>query len=278
MRAIAGINLQITDICIGIILTLTPFVLPLFSLLDSNGNIITAATAIFAIVSGFFITDATGNYLRLQTLIAEENASLISISHAIREVIPEKFSEAQKVIDTYMIAQLDIDELDHAIRTSTEFEELISTVGRLVATMPPGNDLLASIQNKKDQLIELNQEITLAAQRNFTSLHWFILFALGGVTGVSMLSIRDGGVLANTIVAAMLLGIEGVLIVLRDMDNNRFLQRKLGFRNPQQVFRALLLPPYYPLSSKMSQRNAGQGGTYRIRNATTSEIISIKLS
>jgi len=266
---LAGINIRKADILIGITLAALPFVIPLFTLrtLDTSGSLVTAVTAVFAVVAGFFIADVTGNYLRLQTLIAEENACFISIAHDVRECVPEKFPEAQTAIDGYMIAQLDIDELDHIVRTSREFEALISTLGLLAAHAPPDHPFLSNIQTKKDELIELNQEITLAARQNLTWIHWFILFTLGGVVGLNMLALRDEGIMLKCIVGAVLLSIEAVIIVLRDMDNNRFLQRKLGFRNPQQVFRALLLPPYYPVTAQLRQRNAGPDGTYRTRDA-----------
>jgi hypothetical protein len=73
------------DILLGACLFLIPFLLPLFGI-STVGALVTPTSSIFAIVAGFFIADAMSNYLRLQTLIAEENASLISMAESAKEV------------------------------------------------------------------------------------------------------------------------------------------------------------------------------------------------
>ena len=77
-------QLSYADILCGFILALIPFIVPQFEFLNVD-TIISATSAIFAIVSGFFIADAMSNYLRLQTLIAQENAALITIAKDVKK-------------------------------------------------------------------------------------------------------------------------------------------------------------------------------------------------
>ncbi|MEN9561358.1 MAG: hypothetical protein RIQ56_631, partial [Candidatus Parcubacteria bacterium] len=74
------------DIALGICLFLVPFLIPAFTVSTDVGTLVTATSAMFAVVAGFFIADAMSNYLRLQTLISEENAALISVADYARKI------------------------------------------------------------------------------------------------------------------------------------------------------------------------------------------------
>ena len=52
----------------------------------------------------------------------------------------------------------------------------------------------------------------------------------------------------SVIVGVILFAIYQVLILLADLDSNKYLARKLGFKTPQYVFRAIGRLPYYPES------------------------------
>lgn len=264
LHPIRSLNLRLGDAAIALILVFVAWLLPLFTL-PEVGSLVSAATAVFAIVAGFFIADATGNYLRLQTLISEENAGHISIAHSLNDVPQGK--PVDDAIDAYLIKQLDLDDLDHMIASAKEFEVLLTTIDQATNELEHERpETVASVHTTTDRLIALNQEITLAARSNLTWVHWGILLVLGALVALSVLAVRDGSLLMYFVAGALLIGELGVLMVLRDVDNNRFLQRKLGYRNPQQVFRALKRPPYYPPNSPMTLRLAGDAGTYRTRN------------
>lgn len=73
-----GWTYYIKDILIAVGIFVAIFILPLFEIGDNLSSLVSATSTVFAIVAGFFIADAMSNYLRLQTLIAEENAALMS--------------------------------------------------------------------------------------------------------------------------------------------------------------------------------------------------------
>jgi hypothetical protein len=266
LRTLRQINISPRDIGMALVVIGVAFFFPLF-VLPETGSLIGATTAIFSIVAGFFIADATGNYLRLQTLIAEENAALISIAHTARN-IPESREKITECVDGYMVSQLDVDNLDHLVSIANEFESLISALDEaVIAPSAVKLGISESLSEEKDHLIALNQEITLAAQSNLTPVHWSVLLTLGALVAITVLAIRDGSILMNIVTSAVLLGGFGILIVLRDVDNNKYLQTKLAFRNPQQVFRALELAPYYPPFAPKKLRVPGVEGKYRTRES-----------
>ncbi len=256
------------DITIMILLVIVVFAIPPFNV-PENGTLVTAATAIFAVVSGFFIADAMANYLTLQGLIAEENSLHISLINDLEDknLLPKETENIRKAIDAYLIAQLDVPELDHVAFTKDEFNALICCLHEYIQKLKNNHETLSNdIQSKRAEMVRINQEISLTAHVNLGATHWLLLLTLACVVAITVLALRDGGILMNIITIGMLLGTQGVLIVLRDVDNNRFLQKKLAFKNPQQVFSTLKRPPYYPPSSKKNQRTPNSNGHYRIRN------------
>lgn len=270
MLRVASVTKQ--DVYVAAILIAASFLLPHF-LLPSIEPLIGAATAIFAIVAGFFIADATENYMSLQSLISEENAILIAIAHELKRVEKTEADAVRKAIDEYMIDQLNVDGLDHIVFTKEEFERLLSALDEVINddTIPSEN-----VQEQRNRLIQLNQEMLLAAQSNLTAIHWAILITLGGVVSITMLAVRDGSLIMNIICAGMLLGCQGVLLVLRDVDNNRYLQRKLSFKNPQYVFQAICRPPYYPPAALPKQMIPNAEGEYRTLDTKTGLVVTLK--
>lgn len=260
---------NILDVVIIITLVVAVFTLPLFYI-PENGTLVTAATAIFAVVAGFFIADATANYLALQKLIANENATLISLVEDLedRKILPEITKSVRGAVDAYLIAQLDFPNLDHTDATKKEFDALLESLHAYIGGLGDEHEALSdNLQKIRGELVCINQEISLTAHVNLSSTHWILLLTLASMVGMTVLSLRNESYLMNILAIGMLLGTHGVLIVLRDVDNNRFLQKKLSFKNPQQVFRSLKLPPYYPPSASRRFRTPDSRGRYRTRNS-----------
>lgn len=267
MHILGALNLKTGDFGLFAALVAIGFLFPSFTL-PEVGNIVAAVTAIFAVTAGFFVVDATENYLALQKTISEENAALIAIAHSLATIPETSASTVRTAIDAYAIEQLDAVELDHANRTRDEFVTLLSTLDALVQLPGTHEERLAHLEEQKDKLIYTNQELMLTAQANLTASHWFVLLLLALLVCVSVLALRDGGVLMALIASAIMVGTAAILMVLRDLDNNRFLERKLGYRNIQRVFESIGLPPYYPPSSPLFLRRPDTAGVYRTRTAT----------
>jgi hypothetical protein len=263
LETLRSVNLTLFDGLVSITLIGIAFLLPYFTIPEAD-SLISAASAIFAIVSGFFIADATANYLRLQTLISEENGIWISITHDLHWVGAEDAAYIRGLIDTYMIAQLDIDGLDHTITTHDEFNTILNALDHIIETYA---DISESMKGNRDKLITLNQEMVLAANSNLTLVHWGIIISLWMVVAITTLSLRDGTLTMFFIAAGILLGCQGVMVVLRDVDNNRYLQRKLSFKNPRFVFQAIGRPPYYSPASHKAQQLPNESGELRMRDS-----------
>lgn len=255
---------RIITIIVQVILFLLPFLVPLFSPTFDVGTFLTAISLLFAILAGFFIANATSNYLHLQTQIAEENADLISIFGLIKLIEPDKKEEIAEAIDSYMISQLDYDFLDHAHETHKEIDKIISVVNDIEPQNDRGSELLSNLHNKKSHLLVTNQEVSLSAKRTVTFRHWFVLILLSVLIGLLLLALRGGGLLGNIIIGVLFVGMYEILVLIYEIDSNQFLAKKISYQNPQRVFKSIGRLPYYPITAFTHYKISEPSESYRV--------------
>ena len=253
----------VKDVALGACIVLAPFIIPLFKVSTDIATLVTATSAVFAIVAGFFIADAMSNYLRLQTLISEENAALIALADNAQKIDAENAPEVHQAIDDYMIAQLNSHTLNHILQTDPQIDTLDAAINRLKVG-PEDSETYDHLLHMREKILSARQEILFAAKKNLTLGHWITLIMLGTLVAFTVIAIRDGSVFMNAVASAMMVGMQAILILLRDMDNNRLLEMKLGYDNPREVFHALGKSPYYPYFSPLKARVPGRDGTYRL--------------
>lgn len=260
------------DLIVLTILLLAPFFLPSFAIADSIGTLITAAAAVFAIVAGFFIADTMANYLRLQTLIADENAALIAIADYIKRLDRKNYATVHAAIDAYMIAQLNYGSLGHTVTTAKSFQALHDAVYDAVQHHD-GNELSDHVLSSMERILADRQEIALAAKKNLTFIHWGTLILLFLIFGATIFTIRDDTVVMNLVCALMLTALYAVLLLLREVDNNHLLERKLSFENPREVFAAVGQPPFFPFFANRAQIIPDEQGRYRTASTARGKIV-----
>ncbi|MDP3645713.1 MAG: hypothetical protein Q8R25_01365 [bacterium] len=238
----------VKDVALGICIFLAPFLIPAFAVSTDVGTLVTATSAVFAIVAGFFIADAMSNYLRLQTLISEENAALISIADYAKRIDSENWPAVHDAIDVYIIAQLDSHTLNHIIETEERVDAINTTVNTLKID-PEDSESYQRLLEMKERILTSRQEILFAAKQNLTIGHWATLITLGALVALTVLAIRDGSIFMNVVAGSMMVGMYAILVLLRDMDNNRLLEMKLGYDNPSRSFSCIinsaLLPAFF---------------------------------
>ncbi len=253
-------RLSYRDVVMGLFLIAIPFLLPIFKFSDVN-TLVAATSAVFAIVSGFFIADAMSNYLRLQTLIAEENAALMTLAIDVKKMDSAHKTVVYDAIDKYMIAQLEAKTLEHTSSTRQQVDGLDETLSKL---KHKDSTLYDHILSAMEIIRTSRQEISLAAKRNLGFSHWTTLITLELVVITAVLALRDGELLMNIVVAAIIFSTYTVLILLREIDNNHLLEKKLSFENPRDVFHAIDKPPYYPSYSPKITRIPNENNEIRV--------------
>ncbi|MCK9379166.1 MAG: DUF4239 domain-containing protein [Candidatus Moranbacteria bacterium] len=239
---------NIFSIIFQIMLLLLSVTLPLFAFNFDTSNMLTVVSLLFAILIGFFIAAATSNYLRLQTLISDEDASLMSIFDLIKIIQPSVEKKCSDLIDKYMIAALDYDQLDYFMATSTEFNNLSSMINKVSPSDGKGVTLLQNLQDVKGNIVSIRQEALVLVKRAVTSRHWFILISLAVIISIVLLGLRDGSMLVSSLVGLTLIALYQTLNLLYKIDSNTFLADKLAYEVPQKVFLTIGQTKYYPES------------------------------
>lgn len=229
-----------------VVLFLSAISLPIFKFSFDISNMLTVVSLLFAILIGFFIAAATSNYLRLQTLISDEDASLISIFDLVKIIQPSARKKFASLIDKYMIAALDYDQLDYFMETSAEFDNLLNAIGKIVPLNGKGIALLQNLHNIKSNIVSIRQEALILIKRAITGRHWFILISLASILSVILLGLRDGSVLVSLLIGLTLIALYQTLNLLHKIDSNAFLADKLAYEVPQKVFQAIGQAKYYP--------------------------------
>lgn len=256
-------NLYRQEALIAIILFVAPFFIPAFNITANIDVLVTAVSTLFAIVVGFFIADAMSNYLRLQTLIAEENGTLIALAHAAREINPETFSALHDAIDAYIVAQLNQETLNHILQTEGEMRAIVTETDSLIRGSSKDSRWDATHAMLRT-VHTVRQEIALVAKRNLTIAHWAIMSILGLLLMLVILAVRDGSIFFNLIASLMIVGSYTILVLLNEVDSNRLLEQKLSYENPYEIFLTIDKAPYYPWFSPPYVRKPGRDGTYRL--------------
>src|SRR3989344_3165701 len=230
---------------ICLLLVVSAFYLPFFKINVDLSNLLTVTSLFFAILLGFFIATATSNYLRLQSLIAEEDSGLISIFNYYCAIAPSLKEKIVKVIDNYAIAALSFELKDYVWKTKKEFDDVNRAVEDISFSDARGLELISSIFEANNRLFQTRQEVALVARQIVTYSHWILLILLASLLSVLVLETRDGSLFSYIITAALLIITYLSLALVHDVDTNRFLEQVLVYENSQSIFKAIGTAPYY---------------------------------
>lgn len=254
----------VLEIVMPLALLAAPFLLPIFHFAFDISTLLTVISLIFAILVGFFIATATTNYLRLQSLIADEDSALINIFNLSKIIQSSEVPRMKEAIDHYATAALDFELTEYVYKTQKEFYDLLSTLDSISPQDEKGLVLLENMHNGRDRLVRTRQEITLAARRIITWRHWIILILLAILLVVLLLSIRDGRWFFSLITGILSLATYFILTLLYEVDSNVFLEEQLAYENTQQIFQAIGTMKYIPHRAFQDKRVKEPKEDYRV--------------
>lgn len=238
----------LTKIIIPIVLLAIPFVVPYYIVEFDVSTLSSIFSLIFAILVGFFFATATTNYLNFQNYLADEGAYLISLYNLGKLVQPNVMKKLRDTIDAYYIAVLDYSLMEFAEKTRKEFQEVID----LLDTIEPTDDkkmrvaALSYMHETKSNLVKTFRSITFTSPCVIKGLHWFILIVLAVILSLLLLSLRTEEILSGIVTGFMILSLYLILFLLREVDNNNFLEEQLACEDAQSIFEAIGKPRYYP--------------------------------
>lgn len=239
-------NRFLIKIIVSILIINLSIFLPLYKLSFDDSTMLTIVSLIFAILVGFFIATATSNYLRLQTLLVNEDNNLINIFNIIKIIDQNNINKASELIYKYTTSTLNFKLTEYVYKTRVEFNNLLSYIDSLRPVNQEGIQLFESLHNNKSELIRSRQEILLVSKRIITPLHWIVLIILAILMMFLIFGLRDGNWLTFFITAFLSVSIFLILTLLYEVDNNIFLEEILAYNNSQEVFKMIDKPEYFP--------------------------------
>ncbi len=250
------------NVVLGLLLFVSPFFVELFDFTFDVATILTVVALFFVILIGFFIGTTTSNYLRMQTLIAELNATLMAVYETAKQISRAGAKKVANAIDAFMIASLDYQFLEYYGKD--DLKDIISAMDLLKPKTDVAKNLHPYLVNEKKSLYQTHQELSLTAKPVVSGTHWFILIVLSLIIAMLLFELRDGSVLMNVLAGAVLVAIYQTLFLLSEIDRNALLAGKLVYTNPQQVFFAIGKLPYYPGGEIKKKWARPDDGDYRV--------------
>jgi hypothetical protein len=231
-----------------VFLFLLPFFLPPFHYDFNYGALLLVTPIAFAVLTGFFIATATANYLNLQTLVAEEDAALITIYNLAKLVDPERAEKVAEAIDQYLMKAFDFQFTDYTEWTVQEFDPIIASVDaiRPESATAVQAAVLPYLHEVKSGLFKTRQVIALTAPRIVAASHWFVLGTLAAANIVLLFGLRNGSLMLNLILGLTSVAMYLILVILYEIDGDAFQEENLAYLNSQKVFHAIGRLSYFP--------------------------------
>lgn len=230
-------------ICIA---TAIVFFLPPITFSFDISLVLTVISLLFAILIGFFFASAMSNFLRFQTLITDEDATIMTIYNYVALIDSVGAKKVANAIDAYVISSFDYESLSYAANVHKELRSVISAVDDIKTNDPAGIAMLQNLQSAKMHLYPLNQEIALTAKCIVSPQHWAVIHLLAGLVGVLLLSLRDGTTVTALFISILSVTIYLILRLLQEVDSNQLLERQLSFESSQTIFETMGKLRYYP--------------------------------
>lgn len=255
------VYLPATLLAIGLLVSI---LLPPFSLSLDIAVYLTVVALLFTILVGFFIATATSNYLRLQSLIAEEDGSLITLYNLTKLIQPEATDHITRAIDRYMIAALNFEVTDYIDETQQPFDQLTEAVNNLQPKDATVVVLLSNLQSEVGQLFSLRQEVALTSRRIVGKGHWTILILLALLLNTLILGLRGEDLMSHFLTAVLMVATYLILLLVYEVDSNRFWEEKLSYENSERVFDTMKLLRYYPQEAFKKKRVKEPQVNYRL--------------
>ncbi|MFH1501123.1 MAG: hypothetical protein ABIE22_04235 [archaeon] len=255
-------NFITKTLIVSVVFTILLYLFPESLFINNVSDLFTAVALLFGIISGFFIAATLNNYFRLQSLVADETAGLISIYKLVMLLSPKLKKQINRAIDNYLIDSFDHEFEVYVDKTWDEFDEICNVVSKVKKRE---TDVYSQLINTQNNLIRIRQEMTLTGRRIIGLSHWITLVVLA-VTTIFLLFVMNEPTLESSIFTVLLSSTTClVLFLLYEIDSNYFAEEQIAFSVYRNAFRELGNIPYYSeLDIKKRRIKLPKKGVYRL--------------
>ncbi len=228
--------------------------------------VLTISTFLFGIIAAFAISERYSRFQDLRKLVSAETSSL-SFIYITSVDIDKNYSEKlRKLIDDYLIASMQYELHNYEDELQLEFNTLEKAINQGRIFIKDGKPEL--FNKLMDSLVLLNKtrnEISLLGKDKMEKVQWLTLISLSFVTILSTIFILNTNIFTRSLAVIFCFTIILILLILRDLNNDRWHKESISISPFTEVWDVLGLPHYFMKVDIDTKRVILQKGTkYRI--------------
>lgn len=195
--------------------------------ISNTDVLLTSSTFLYGVFYGFEISIVLSNFSQLKSLVAIENAGLLSVFHLSQIIGGEFTKEVADKIEIYLKKAIDVPLSNHLSETNNEFFAIFEPLKRV---KPEGDVQLSSLGYINEGLYYIPQsrnQIAQVAPRDVDPPEWAILIILAIILIATILIGRDANLISQLSAAIFSTTIIGSLLLLDEIDSNRIQEARL---------------------------------------------------
>lgn len=227
-----------------VIFILAVLFIPIFRPITNIDVILTIATFLFAILSGFFISRLGSRYDQIRTLVSSEDAYFLSLYKNAQIYGGEFAKKIGDLIDQYYIASFDIALTNYGYKHNSKY--YLQMWDELAVIKKYRSE--SAYQNLADTLTSIEEFRNTAATVSKEKLgtgHWAILFLLTAIILFSIFCLRTDAFYFQVITVLFSTVLILVLLIIRDLQNLMLGGQALLEESGQEIFELIGKPRYY---------------------------------
>src|SRR3989338_4774002 len=227
-----------------ILVTLSIF-LPISEIANTDA-LLASATFLYGVLYGFEISIVLGNFSKLKSLLATENAGLASIFHLIQLIGGQFAKQVEGKIEKYLRKAIDVPLSNYLMDTNKEFFEIFEPLKTVKVN---GDEQTAALNYINEGLYYIPQSRTQIAQvapRDVDPPEWAMLLILAFILVATLLLGREANLVSQLSAAIFATTVVGSLLLLDEVDSNRIQEARLEYEVFNETLTAMGKDKYYP--------------------------------
>lgn len=228
-----------------IILVILSLFLPILEITNKDA-LLASATFLYGILYGFEISIVLGNFSQLKSLLAIENAGLVSIFHLSQLIGGQFAKQVEEKIEKYLRKAIEVPLSNHLLDTNKEFFEVFEP---LKTVKVDGDEQTAALNYINEGLYYIPQSRTQIAQvapRDVDPSEWVMLLILAFILVGTLLLGREANLISQLSAAIFATTVVGSLLLLDEVDSNRIQEAQLEYEVFNETLMAIGKEKYYP--------------------------------
>jgi len=254
-----------------VVFAIVAYLVPIRQASPEVPNVLAATAIFYSILIGFYIASAMTNLSRLKTLVATETGALIAIYHIVKLSLPERIKQVREAIDRYIIKRFDYEISDYTEPTTEEFYAIFDCLKGAKGKSDGEAAAINYVAESMYYVAQARRETSIVGAKIVNGVSSTLLYILSGIIIVSLFVLRTPGFESSLVAVFLSTAAVLMLLILHDVDGNRFGEEQYAIDTYQDVLRAIGKEEYY--SSHILKGFRYQPKTRHYRTGTSDHVV-----